>query len=408
MKKSSPLDSLFRVAALLAILAYGTPTAPGATGDPPKTHVLFMGADLAVEVDGKICPVHQVSGSYWVVEKDGAETRIPTRNGNFTLKVAPSLKLTENTATLGGYAATVGYSPKNDPSTRLTHALDDAAASNIGRETAVTQAELANMHQAAVTQQVASTSGLASQHMVGAYAYENKSYESAAANAALQQANEGDMTDGEPTGEIDSPGKDAVDVTFAATTDREIDDAYIVTVAKFRAHGDKPGVYRNLIYARDIGTIDANRRTISVNETGFPPGFVLLDFQLHLYHAGQEFATNISTKRVELTRDEAFEYVIAEYVGANGGKSAPAEPAMGHLPADFRSRLAAGKYREPIFVRVGKDGIPAEAYSNRDCSRRIEDPYVDRVVKGLLFKPALEKGKPVDSVASVRLDQLKI
>ena len=403
-----PLRSFLRAAAFALVPASIPQLAAANAIDSTKTHTLFMGADFAVNYEGRVCPVREVSGSYWVVEKDGSEVRIPTRSGNLTLKMTPSLKLTEKSATLTGYAATVGYSPKSDPSTRLTRALDDAAAANIGRETAVTQAELASMHQAAVTQQVASISGSASAKMVGGYPYENKSYSNAAADSNLEKANVGDVTNGETTAEIYSPGKDAVDVTFVATTDREIDDAYIVTVAKFRARGDKPGVYRNLIYARDIGTIDANHRTISVNEVGFPPGFELLDFQLHLYHAGQEFATNVSTKRVELTRSEAFEYVKTIYVGSNAGKTLPAEPAMGRLPSDFRSQLNSGKYRDTIYVRVGSDGVPAEVFSDRDCSRRIEDPYVSGVVKGLLFNPALEKGKPVDSVASVRLDQLKI
>ena len=374
-----------------------------------KDHVLFMGADFGVEVDGKVYPVREVSGSYWVVEKNGSEVRIPTRNGNFSLKVAPTLKLTERSAVLTNYAATVGYSPKNDPSTRLTRALDDAAAANIGRETAVTQAEVANMHAAAVTQQVASTSGKAgSPNLPGSYQYENKSYQSAVTAAAVNQADAGDVTDGETTAELYSQGKDAVDLTFAASTDRELDDAYIVTVAKFRARGDKPGVYRNLIYARDIGTIDTNHRTISINETGFPPGFELLDFQLHLYHRGQELATNISRKRVELTRDEAFEYVMTTYVGSNAGKTLPAEPAMGHLPSDFLSQVASGKFASTVYVRVGSDGIPSDAYSDRGCTQRLEDGYLSRVVSGLRFKPALENGKPVASVAAVRLDQLKI
>ena len=393
----------------LASVACLSSTIHSHAAEGEKDHVLFMGADFGVEVDGKVCPVRDVSGSYWVVEKDGSEMRIATRRGNFSLKVAPTLKLTERSAMLADYSATVGYSPKNDPSVRLTRALDNAAAANIGRETAVTQAEVAYIHAAAVAQQVAASSGKATAlGLPGTNPYENRNYESAVSQAVVNQANAGDVTDGEPTAELYSQGKDAVDVTFVATTDRELDDAYIVTVAKFRARGDKPGAYRNLIYARGIGTIDANRRTISVNEIGFPPGFELLDFELHLFHRGEELATNLSRKRVELTGDEAFEYVKTTYVGSNAGKTLPAEPAMGRLPSDFRSRLASGKFGNTIFVRVGSDGVPSDVYSDRDCSKKIEDPYIEAVVSGLRFTPALEAGKPVASVASVRLDQLKI
>ena len=386
---------------LTTFAAFDVP-ALASTSDPSKSHALFMGADFAVELDGKVCPVKGVFGSYWIVEEEGTEVKIGTRNRSLPLKVTPRLKLTESTATLEGYSPMVGYSPKNDPSTRLTRALDDAAAANIGRQTAVTQGEIFQMHWTSITQSVdrafqAANGGL-----------QPASDPSSLYGGPLAAANAGDVSDGEPTGEIHSRGKDAVDVSFVVTTSREIDDAYIVTVARFRGRGDKPGVYRKLIYAQSIGTIDASRRTISANVSGFPPGFELLDFQLHLYHSGLEMATNISSKRVDLTRDEAFEYVKTEYVGSNKGVTLPAVPAMGHLPADFPSQLATGRYGETLYVKVGSDGIPSDVFSDPDCSRRIEDPYVERVVKGLLFKPALQRGSPVDSVAAIRLDQLKI
>jgi hypothetical protein len=403
MKNHQPLDSLFRAAALLSIFGCFTNLAPADTSDTPKTHVLFMGADFAVELGGKTCPVRQVSGSYWVVEKDGTEMRIPTRSGNLTLKIAPSLKLTENTAKLAEYSVTVGYSPKNDPSSRLTRALDDAAAANIGRETAVTQGEISQMHWASLFQSVSRAFEAANGAAISPGADLSRTF-----SGELAAANAGDVSNGEPTAEINTTGKDAVDVTFAATTDHEIDDAYIVTVARFRARGDRPGVYRNLIYAKDIGTIDANRRMISVNESGFPPRFELLDFQLHVYHAGQELATNISSRRVDLTREEAFEYVKTEYVGANGGKTVSAEPAMGHLPADFPAKLAKGGFRSTYYVRIGSNGCPVDVFDDRECSRREADPYIDSLVMNLRFLPALSKGTPVESVAPVHLDQLKI
>jgi len=68
---------------------------------------------------------------------------------------------------------------------------------------------------------------------------------------------------------------------------------------------------------------------------------------------GEEVATNIAADRVELTRDEAFEYVKMEYEGAHKKDTLPAVPAMGKLPADLPARLAGGQYRATYYYNVG-------------------------------------------------------
>jgi hypothetical protein len=119
-------------------------------------------------------------------------------------------------------------------------------------------------------------------------------------------------------------------------------------------------------------------------------------------------ATTISSERVELTRDEAFEYVRLEYIGAHRGATLPASPAMGILPADLPGRLANGEFKEAIFVKVSKDGFAGEAFADASCSKKIDDPYLETVVRSIRFDPALAQGKPVEGVASVNLRQLKI
>ncbi len=97
-----------------------------------------------------------------------------------------------------------------------------------------------------------------------------------------------------------------------------------------------------------------------------------------------------------------------EYVSAHLKDTLPAIPAMAKLPADLPSRLAQGKYREAFYVKVSKDGLADEAYSDPACTRRIDDPYLDSVVKRIRFKPALNNGKSVDGVASLDLGKLPI
>jgi len=111
---------------------------------------------------------------------------------------------------------------------------------------------------------------------------------------------------------------------------------------------------------------------------------------------------------VELTRDEAFEYVKMDYIGSHKHATLPAEPAMGKLPAELPTKLAQGQYRQAFYVKVSKDGFADDAYSDPACTQRIDDPFLGSVVKRIRFKPALNAGKPVDGFATVNLGKLTI
>ena len=80
-----------------------------------------------------------------------------------------------------------------------------------------------------------------------------------------------------------------------------------------------------------------------------------------------------------------------EYVAAHGKQTLAASPLMGQLPSDLPSRLAEGKYRDTVYVRVSKDGLADDAFSDASCSRKLDDPYLESVVKSIRFKPALKQ-----------------
>jgi hypothetical protein len=201
-------------------------------------------------------------------------------------------------------------------------------------------------------------------------------------------------------------GFDAMEVAFEVSSGRRLNSPYVVTLTRFHPKGARPGFVQNLVYAKSLHPIDAHATKIHILEGGFPPGFEVQDFQLHLYERGDEVATNVSQKRVPLTSDEAFEYVKMEYVGAHANATLPAAPAMGNLPADLPAQLASGKYGATYYVRISREGLVEGAFLDADCSRRVEDPYLESVVKGIRFKPALDKGKPVGGVAPLKLSQL--
>ena len=394
------------LSAAAALLAATT-----ARADSPedKSHTLFMGADLAIGLDHRLYPVTDVEGSSWVILKGGEPTSIPTRTAALEIKITPLLKLTEKSATVAALHADRGYTFANDPTVRQGRALADSAAANSGYAAAANQANAkADASQAQSVTGAFRSGGVLSSSTVPGKPGSMQQF-TPATSADVVEANyvrSSAGADNETTGERDSPGFDAMDVTFDLSSDRLLQNPYVVTVTRFRPHGAPAGVVQNLVYAKALDPIDSRPLHVHLNEGGFPPGFEAVGFQLHIYNRGEEIATTVADKRVALTRDEAFEYVRDTYEGSHLHDTLPATPAMGRVSSDLPARLGQGQYAATIYVRVSKDGMPDTVYRDSACTQPLADPYVDALVRGLRFEPALDKGKPVAGVAAFKLRQL--
>jgi len=403
--------ALATVAALVALRALAE------TQDAPKTHTLFMGADVYVGTDKDIYAVKDVVGTSWVVDVNGKERVIPARQGPLNIKITPALKLTEVSATVADLKSERGYTPENDPSTRLAKALGRSEDLYAGNQAALNQANSTVVQAQNVAAYVRGTAGnQPPATAIGSGGRTGNPPPSSlpdptisAAMASAQVALNSAGSDNELYGDRGlSSGYDAMDVDFVVSSERPLNNPYVVTVTRFHPKGSSAGLVQNLVYAKSLKPIDAHAQSVHLVEGGFPPGFELQDFQIHLYDRGEEIATTVSSKRVPLTREEAFEYVRMEYVSAHKGETLPPTPAMGKLPADLPTLLAGGKYHETYYVRVSRDGLGDELFLDASCTKKVDDPYLQSVVRTLRFKPALERGRPVDGVASLNLGRLAI
>jgi len=400
--------------ATAALVAASFPLYADTEAAAAKTHTLFMGADISAGTGQTVLPVKGVRGSSWVVEENGKERVISAKDGPIDIKVASSLKLTEISATVADLKSERGYTEENDPVTRQTRAMARAADLNAGYSASVNQANAALVQAEGVVTATKGTSELDGEALIKAgYPAVGITTPTNSAPAlyvqGVETATSGAGADLEMTGDRGvSSGFDAMNVSFKVSSERPLKNPYIVTVTQFHPANAKPGLVQNIVYARELNPIGAQPTEIRIVEGGFPPGFEVVSFQMHLYNAGQEVATTVSSKRVPLTRDEAFEYIKMEYVGAHKGATLQAVPVMGRLPGDLPERLAGGAYHKTYYVSVSKDGLARDLFVDAACSRKANDPYLESVVSALRFKPALTNGKPVDSVAPLNLTELKI
>jgi hypothetical protein len=456
-----PLSRSLAVRTLLPALALGgvaIAATPGTRNEKPvvmenyvvdatKTHTLFMGADISVNLDKDLYVVRDVVGSSWVIDINGKDKVVSTREAPLNLKITPNLKLTEVSATISGFKREAAYSFDNDPSVIITKGLTKAGSTNamllgvamdarnladtvsnrgLGPAALFAQSDnqfgdRALMFTAqttpAITHPPKAMPGLAGVPVNKLVPSTFPDMWDSRGNPLLaiklandtERAAESQTANGdEAAGRLTTQGLDAMDVEFDIKSDRPLYNPYVVTITKFHATGSKPGTVQNLVYARALDPIDSHYTHVHFSEDGFPFNYELIDFQLHVYNRGVEIATNLSSKRVELTRDEAFEYVKMEYIGAHRSDTLPAVPAMGKLPAELPNRLATGKYGETFFVKVSKGGLAEEPFADVTCSKKIEDPFLQAVVRSLRFKPALAHGEPVEGVAAVNLSKLQI
>lgn len=366
---------------------------------PAREYVLFEGANIAVHLDTSNYPVRDVSGASWVIDINGQDKAVSAKDAPIDLKITPSLKLTEESATISDFKREPGYTFANDPAVKMTRGMNAAADVNAGYQAAASQASAINPVAIRTDSATSSGSGDSAAVLAASSTKAADTISSATAGSDASSALQGTGTT--------SAGYDAMNIEFGISSAKTLQDPYIVTMTKFHPKGSAPGVIQSMVYAKALNPIDAHTTRVKFAQEGFPFDYEVVDFQLHLYNHGVEVATSIAPKRREMTPDEAFDYVKTSYITSHKSATLPASPIMGELPPDLSSQLAAGKYGSPIYVKVSKDGLADQAFSDAACTNKIEDPYLDTVVRSIRFKPALSQGQPVDGVATLNLSRLK-
>ena len=200
---------------------------------------------------------------------------------------------------------------------------------------------------------------------------------------------------------------DAVAVEFEISSATPLKQPFVVLIVRYREKEDDTGTARNMVYARALNEIGAKPQKIRILKGGLPPGYTLEKYQVHLYNAGREIASDVAPQRVPLTRDDAFAYMKIEYLSTHKGATLTTVPALGKLDKTVRSTLTEPQLNAAYFVKVTKDGLPVAAFTDEACSQPVET-MLGTVVNGVRFYPALEKGKPVEGVARLVLSELTI
>lgn len=422
MSSLSPASRTARIVffSALAALSLGTtfaanpetPVAP-ATPAAAKTHVLFMGADVDLEKDKAFHRVEDVTPSALVIKPGGKVVNVP-QTEPVNLRIHEALKIAATSVEIVDLKAERAYTPLADPFRQVAKSATLAAGDSAVADLAQGELIQAQMGMATAGGVMEAVRGTPSEGQ-GIRALREAGDKQMAAEAKVTGIyNAGPTQIYDVSSQAAAAGSkdmqelyDAIRLTFDVTAEKDLAQPYYAVIAQIRELGSKPGQVRKWAYVKSLGPMAAGvPKSVTVYRGGMPPGYILESYEVHLYNRGQELATNLSRKRVPLTDDETMEYRIIEYIGANKGRTLPAALATKKITSELRAQLESSQLKETCYVRVAKSGKVVGVFRDAAGKQSMQDPRLDPVMQVLRFKPALEVGKPVESIAPLNLGQL--
>lgn len=399
--------SLFGLACLSLAVGPAWPTEPAkAPAATPAPFVVFMGADVAVQQGKRFYPVEDVDGSEFRITVGGQPRFVRTRLQTNNLKITNELKFSPFSVRLDDLQGGPGYTPAADP----RHKFNARSGAASGAAAARTLADY-NVTEVSDTLEKVKSGGVPWPERVEQLSQELDKQQGNLGSSEQQLASDYASVGNAANAlslELAEGNFDLVDISFRISAPEPLDDPYMVVLVEFQPRGAKPGETSLLIHAKALDPVGAEPKYIRIREGGMPVGFKYLRHEVHIYNRGREVASNASSKRVELSRDEARQYIVLEHLGAHKDATLPPAPVAGSLPASVRSRVAPEQLNRLCYARVSREGRLLGLYADEGASLPIPDSELAGLFADALYKPALASGKPMDGIVRVRLADLTL
>ena len=379
---SLPFSALFTLA--LAVAPLGAEPA-----SPPKDHALFVGTSLQIKDGDTFRELVAADADYLIVAADGKTRNLP-RKAVDAVRIEPGLKLSSLVAQIDNLkTASIQTNVGGDrwAADRMQILMDSMVGhSEEAMDRAVHAVDFANMVAASVGPQLQA----AAEH-----------------TAAVKAADLDNVTNTHTLlqGSVSSIGPSdgtatAVQVDCTIAAPRSTRQAFALLITEYRMNSREKPQYK--VHVESLRKLGPKPQHLSMVQAGLPAGFILGRVDVHVYADGQELATNLSEQRVDLTADDALRYLVLCYVAAHPKDTLPATPLKITLPAGFKQQISPEQLDRALYVTVGTDGTVQDLSAAQD-QKVAADPSIDAAVRNIRYTPALQAGKPVESVVTLRL-----
>ncbi len=371
-----------------------------------------MGVELAAEKGRVYHPVVGVTAASVVIAPDGKPVRLPLAQTS-NLRVTETLKLADARVGLDHFKFERAYSADADPTAQLARTAALAAGQTALVDLANAELRRANLQVAGASGAVAGAGNpqdLADARRALSSAQGVQATAEAGLDRALATPNSQVYDVGAQSARLSSEENyDAIRVSFAVTAESDLAQPYCGIIARLRDPGSRSDQVRPWVYLHPLSPMLAGEtRRVTVFQSGFPPGYSLEGCDVHVYDGAKELATPLSPRRVPLSDEEARDYRVIEYIGANKGRTLPAALVTTTLRLDAWASLAKVQLEETCHVRVAKDGRVTGTFYDAAGKKPLQDAALAAVLKTLRYNPALAAGKPVESIVPVVLGGLAV
>lgn len=326
-----------------------------------KTHSLFVGGRLLVEVDGKFQEVVGATSDAYRINVQGERKLLPLSKAH-TVRIEQTLELSSVSAMIEDFK----WSTSHERDGRDLQAWADQA------QTMATLKSDSVFH----TEQAMTAAAEAATVSPGSFEY-------AAAQGTLQKSADRiasaqvvNQQTGQFSNRLGTPGLEdnSIEVSFEVYAPKPAGEAYLLAITTFRENGQDKLQYRS--HAEPISGLGAKGKPVRFTQSGFPSGFKVESISLHLYADGQEIATNLSERRVELTEDAALRYLTVCYIAEHPKATLAAVPQRVALPVGFRDEAPVGSASRPVYATVASDGSVKQVAADQ-AGTASSDPYIE-------------------------------
>ncbi|HUG10181.1 MAG TPA: hypothetical protein VMM36_04165 [Opitutaceae bacterium] len=390
------------VAALVSGLVLSTtawPQEATKTSDQ-KDHVLFVGTDLAIKQDGEYYHVVGASKDSLRIGKNKKLEDVRVSQGA-DIRINRGVKLSNLSATIANVKT-----ESVDRMSARAHLEAMKSSMLLADEASMTQDRLHGQMTLANAGGADPDSGIGGA-ITAAAAEANKIAATNAYTSALPGLESLRSTSNthlmQNLGRSDST---EVELTFDLSTPEPIENAYIVIVANYGT-ADAPERNVQQISVRNFDQIDSQPRKVKMSHAASVNGLPFGRFDIGLYANGVEVATNLSAKRMPLTREEAYQFFLIEYLSKHKGETRSPAPILMTSRSEFRRELGQVEMDELIYAKVDKSGSTLSLSSDKAGSKKLPAP-LEVALQDVRFMPALENGTPVEGQLRLKVADLAL
>jgi hypothetical protein len=369
---------------------------------PIKDHTLFVGLKCRVSQDGEFHLIRDVVKNNVVLEKENTISSIPIHDLQ-DLDVRPVTMVAAANMTIEDLRHERAYSVLANPeieAQRAQQAMAEAAAFRMD----VAMVEATGGAGQLINQEVLRQTGDKARVLETYLANLEKAQAAFVTESSDYFVNPTRAISSFQDMETEQDQHDVLLIEFEAWASEPIPDAYAVSLTEYTTP-ENPQEPAIAMHFSDLPWIGTKPRRFTIRQINFPWGFKVSEVQVHIFSKGQEIASNLSEKAMEVSRDEALLFLQMDHLNARKQQDAAPSLVRELIPPSLILPESMDLSGQSVVLNIRDDGTVVEIPDTLTDGRTI-DQGIRSILEKVNFYPALEKGTPVASKIEFFLEHL--